>query len=320
MLGVGELMRLPAARLTQLKAGAVARRQLLLPDTLPLSNAVERVRERDDEFAVVLDEHGGVAGLVTYEDIAEELVGDIADESDSVTGLAVADGDGWPVDAGRCLDEVAEVTGIVLPEEDDYDTVADLIVDRLGCFPAIGDRVTVELPNGGVATRFGSSVPVCSGRSARSVRPPIDAPGSSRQERGDGSLRSTAVPETTCSEPDAAPGESCSLSALASLLKIRAALPAERVSSGSFLIPRTTMTTTRITASSLSPNIRSLPGVGRGRYGVPATHLYLQCCRSLSQSMIAQQVCLPAWLAGNSVLRGGTEQDEGRNGRDEVRR
>ncbi|MFP3988977.1 hemolysin family protein [Streptomyces sp. E11-3] len=151
VLGVRELTRLPAESLTGTTAGALARQPLLLPDTLELPDAVTRMRERDDEFAVVLDEHGGVAGIVTYEDIAEELVGDIADESDTVVELAVADGDGWLVDAGRRLDEVAEATGIGLPEEEDYDTVAGLIVDRLGRFPAVGDRVTVDLPDGGTA-------------------------------------------------------------------------------------------------------------------------------------------------------------------------
>ncbi|MFE5922308.1 hemolysin family protein [Streptomyces sp. NPDC056468] len=151
VLGVRELMRLPADNLTSTTAGALARRPLLLPDTLPLPDAVTRMREQDDEFAVVLDEHGGVAGIVTYEDIAEELVGDIADETDTVTELAVADANGWLVDAGRRLDEIADATGIELPEAEDYDTVAGLIVDRLGRFPAIGDRLTVELPDGGRA-------------------------------------------------------------------------------------------------------------------------------------------------------------------------
>lgn len=148
VLGVRELMGLPAERLAVTTAGAAARPPLLLPDTLPLPDAVEQMRERDDEFAVVLDEHGGVAGLVTYEDIAEELVGDIADESDTVTEIAVVDGEGWLVDARRRLDEVADVTGIELPEEEDYDTVAGLIVDRLGRFPTIGDRLTVALSDG----------------------------------------------------------------------------------------------------------------------------------------------------------------------------
>ncbi|MFE7600182.1 hemolysin family protein [Streptomyces sp. NPDC057494] len=144
VLGVSELMRLPAAAFDTTTAGEAARRPLLLPDTLPLPRAVAQMRERDDEFAVVLDEHGGVAGVVTYEDIAEELVGDIADETDKVVDLAAPDGAGWRVDAGRRLDEIEDATGIALPEEDDYDTVAGLIIDRLGRFPTIGDRLTVD--------------------------------------------------------------------------------------------------------------------------------------------------------------------------------
>ncbi|MGW0464761.1 hemolysin family protein [Streptomyces sp. NPDC003027] len=144
VLGVRDLMRLPADRFEDTSAGQAARRPLLLPDTLPLPDAVAQMRERDDEFAVVLDEHGGVAGIVTYEDIAEELVGDIADETDTVVELAVPDGSGWLVDAGRRLDEVEDATGIALPEEEDYDTVAGLIIDRLGRFPAVGDRLTVD--------------------------------------------------------------------------------------------------------------------------------------------------------------------------------
>ncbi|MFF4059697.1 hemolysin family protein [Streptomyces sp. NPDC001668] len=151
VLGVRELTRLTAHELTRSTARSLARTPLLLPDTLPLPEAVAQMRERDDEFAVVLDEHGGVAGIVTYEDIAEELVGDIADETDTVTEPAVPDGEGWLVDAGRRLDEIADATGVELPEEEDYDTVAGLVVDRLGRFPAIGDRITVELPDGGRA-------------------------------------------------------------------------------------------------------------------------------------------------------------------------
>ncbi|MFF5388006.1 hemolysin family protein [Streptomyces sp. NPDC013012] len=144
VLGVNELMRLPSATFDAATAGEAARRPLLLPDTLPLPRAVAQMRERDDEFAVVLDEHGGVAGVVTYEDIAEELIGDIADENDRIVIVAAPDGEGWRVDAGRRLDEIEEATGIALPGEDDYDTAAGLVIDRLGRFPTIGDRLTVD--------------------------------------------------------------------------------------------------------------------------------------------------------------------------------
>ncbi|MBO1335687.1 hemolysin family protein [Streptomyces sp. VRA16 Mangrove soil] len=150
VLGVRDLLRLEQAGYGTTTAAGLARRPLLLPDTLRLPYAVDRMREAGDEFAVVLDEHGGVAGVVTYEDIAEELVGDIADESDREMPPATpdADGAGWLVDAGRRLDEIADATGVELPADEDYATVAGLIVDRLGRFPAIGDRLVLDLADG----------------------------------------------------------------------------------------------------------------------------------------------------------------------------
>ncbi|MDT0445885.1 hemolysin family protein [Streptomyces johnsoniae] len=151
VVGVRELMRVSPERITRRTAGALARRALLLPDTLPLPGAVEQMQAADEEFAVVLDEYGGVAGIVTLEDIAEELVGEIADESDAVEELAAPDGTGWLVNAGRRVDEVAEATGLPLPEDDASQTVAGLVIGHCGRFPAAGDRIVVELADGGRA-------------------------------------------------------------------------------------------------------------------------------------------------------------------------
>ncbi|WP_323379235.1 hemolysin family protein [Streptomyces durbertensis] len=152
VVGVRELMRHGAERVDRARAGELARPALLLPETLALPDAVRRLHEHGGEFAVVLDEHGGLAGILTFEDIAEELVGEINDETDKVVELAVADGDSWLVDAHRRVDEIAEATGVELPESEDYDTVAGLVVDRLGRFPAVGDRLTVALAaTGGTA-------------------------------------------------------------------------------------------------------------------------------------------------------------------------
>jgi CBS domain containing-hemolysin-like protein len=147
VIGVRELIKLPAGRLASVTAGALARPALLLPDTLPLPRAVEQMQSDRQEFAVVIDEYGGLAGIVTLEDIAEELVGEIADESDRVVAIAVPDGaGGWLVDAGRRVDEVADATGVPLPEEETFETVAGLVVDHLGRFPAVGDRLVLDLP------------------------------------------------------------------------------------------------------------------------------------------------------------------------------
>ncbi|WP_103503133.1 MULTISPECIES: hemolysin family protein [unclassified Streptomyces] len=150
VIGVRELVRLPLAELDSVTAGGLARPPLRLPDTLPLPRAVEQMQGARQEFAVVIDEYGGLAGIVTLEDIAEELVGEIADESDRVVEIAVADGSGgWLVDAGRRVDEVADATGIPLPEEETFETVAGLVLDRLGTFPAVGDRLDLDLPGDG---------------------------------------------------------------------------------------------------------------------------------------------------------------------------
>jgi CBS domain containing-hemolysin-like protein len=151
VIGVRELMRVTPERLSRLTARSLARSALLLPDTLPLPGAVEQLGAADEEFAVVLDEYGGLAGIVTLEDIAEELVGEIADESDRVVEPAVADGAGWVVDAGRRVDEASEATGIPLPEDEAFETVAGLVIDHCGHFPEVGERILVELTDGGRA-------------------------------------------------------------------------------------------------------------------------------------------------------------------------
>lgn len=149
VVGVRELMRLPPAEAGRQSAGALARPALLLPGILPLPKAVEQMQAWGEEFAVVIDEYGGIAGIVTFEDIAEEVLGEFADECDQVVELAVADGAGWLVDAGRRVDEAADLTGIALPKGDeDFETVAGLVIDRLGRLPAVGDRLTVELADG----------------------------------------------------------------------------------------------------------------------------------------------------------------------------
>lgn len=151
VVGVRELMRLPANRLNRQTAGGLARKPLLLPDTLPLPGALEQMQAAGEEFAVVLDEYGGLAGIVTLEDIAEELVGEITDESDPVVEVAIADGPGWLVDAGRRVDEAVEATGLALPEDDDAETIAGLVINLCGGFPEAGERLTVELLGGGQA-------------------------------------------------------------------------------------------------------------------------------------------------------------------------
>ena len=97
-------------------------------------------------MAIVADEYGGTAGVVTLEDVVEEIVGDIADEHDRLGNRGRLRRDGsWSVSGLLRPDEVEDLTGITLPEGEDYDTVAGLVLKVLGRIPTAGDRVAVPL-------------------------------------------------------------------------------------------------------------------------------------------------------------------------------
>jgi CBS domain containing-hemolysin-like protein len=130
-------------------AGDLARLPFLVPDSLALLPLTRRMEERDDEFACVVDEYGGLAGIITLEDIAEELVGEIEDESDREAVSATLVDGWWELDAGLRVDEATAYTGIELPESEDYDTVGGLIAAELGRLAEPGDHLTIDLPRSG---------------------------------------------------------------------------------------------------------------------------------------------------------------------------
>ncbi|GAA2896431.1 hemolysin family protein [Streptosporangium fragile] len=141
--GVRELLR---SGLTDGPLEKITRPALLVPDSLPLPAVLERMRTARDDMACVIDEFGGLAGVVTVEDLAEELVGELIDENDQEPAGVVANDDGtWDLPGTLRLDEIERATGLPLPESDDYDTVAGLVLAVLGRMAEPGDRVTVTL-------------------------------------------------------------------------------------------------------------------------------------------------------------------------------
>ena len=119
----------------------------VVPETLRLDPLLALLRGEGFQMAVVVDEYGGTAGVVTLEDVVEEIVGDIADEHDPLGARVRRRRDGaWSVSGLLRPDEVASATEIALPEHDDYDTVAGLFLQTLGRMPDRGDQVVVPLP------------------------------------------------------------------------------------------------------------------------------------------------------------------------------
>lgn len=142
-----DILELGQEELDRVRVGQLARRPLLVPDTLPLPGVLEQLRDSKEEFACVVDEYGGLAGVITTEDIAEELVGEIADEHDPVDEGTVRQTEKgtWLFPGSTHTDEVERVIGRDLPPGD-YETLGGLIINELRRLPEPADAVAVTLP------------------------------------------------------------------------------------------------------------------------------------------------------------------------------
>ncbi|WP_217225780.1 hemolysin family protein [Streptomyces anulatus] len=156
MVHLKDALAVPAPERLRTPAGRIAVPPLLVPGTLPVEALLRRLRH-EQPIAVVVDEYGGTAGVVTLEDIIEELVGEVRDEHDAEGAgrpeLTAALGeDGRPVwDAeGSCRVHTLRRSGLDVPEGP-YETVAGLVAGLLGRIPAPGDRA--ELPGWRLSVR-----------------------------------------------------------------------------------------------------------------------------------------------------------------------
>ena len=126
------------------RVGELSRKVLTLPWTRPILAALTDMRREGIHLAMVADEYGGTAGIVTMEDLVEELVGDIRDEYDVDEAETTRHPRGEvEVDGLLNLDDFEDETGVELPEGP-YETVAGFLMARLGRIPAAGDRVELE--------------------------------------------------------------------------------------------------------------------------------------------------------------------------------
>jgi putative hemolysin len=123
---------------------AFARPVISLPDTVRVLRALSDMRRAAAHLAIVLDEYGGTAGIVTMEDLVEELVGDITDEYDVVVEERFSLRGDLVVDGLTTLDDFAEKTGFVLPDGH-YDTLAGYFMSELGQLPNVDDVVEAEV-------------------------------------------------------------------------------------------------------------------------------------------------------------------------------
>lgn len=126
-------------------AAARCRPAVRVPSSLPLPKTLSALDSAGDEMALVIDEYGGFAGIVTVEDIAEELVGEIEDEHDVADADVTELPDGWVLPGDLHLDEAQRLIDQRFPNGD-YETVAGLLMHSFGRLPDVGDTIEIPLP------------------------------------------------------------------------------------------------------------------------------------------------------------------------------
>ncbi|MGQ0840887.1 hemolysin family protein [Actinokineospora sp.] len=142
---VKQVFSVPTAMRATTRVAALARPVPTVPETLDGDVLLERLRGSGLQVAVVVDEYGGTAGLVTLEDLIEEIVGDVRDEHDrgEVNPVRSLGKESWMVSGLLRDDELAEATGFRMPRGE-YETVAGLVLTRLGRIPEVNDEILVD--------------------------------------------------------------------------------------------------------------------------------------------------------------------------------
>ena len=120
------------------------RKPLFVPETKPVDDLLTFFQKSRTHIAVVMDEYGGVSGLVTIEDVLEEIVGEIDDEYDQKSEEEVRKiDDDTCVAVGRAhVDEINSIMAFDLPEDDDFDTIGGFVFAEFGRVPAVGESIT----------------------------------------------------------------------------------------------------------------------------------------------------------------------------------
>ncbi|MFT4219078.1 MAG: hemolysin family protein [Microbacterium sp.] len=147
IVGIAHLKQavaVPRAKRAEVPAGAIATDPLRVPETLHLDGLLAELRAKGYQMAVVVDEYGGTAGVVTLEDLVEEIVGEVHDEHDRTRKGIVRSRESLSFPGELRPDELLDQTGIRVPEGDVYDTVGGFVMSVLERIPAVGDEVDVE--------------------------------------------------------------------------------------------------------------------------------------------------------------------------------
>ena len=141
---VKQAVAVPPEKRDEVPASALQSEAVRVPETMSLDVLLTELRGRGYQLAIVVDEYGGTAGIATLEDLVEELIGEVSDEHDR-RPLEVVRARDWFTFPGRWRpDELEDQTGVKLPEDGHFDTVAGFVIEQLGRLAEVGDTVSID--------------------------------------------------------------------------------------------------------------------------------------------------------------------------------
>ncbi|MCU1543060.1 MAG: hypothetical protein JWM50_925 [Microbacteriaceae bacterium] len=138
---IKQAVAVPREKRADVPVSALQSEPLRVPETMKLDSLLAELRGRGYQMAVVLDEYGGTAGVATLEDLVEELVGEVSDEHDRTKADVVRSRDWFTFPGILRPDELLERTGVSVPEEGPFETVAGWLMSELDRLPVVGDTV-----------------------------------------------------------------------------------------------------------------------------------------------------------------------------------
>jgi CBS domain containing-hemolysin-like protein len=145
LVALRKAIAVPHERRDKVTVTALMSPVIEVPETAQLGPVLVQLRDAGTQMAVVVDEYGGTSGLITVEDVVEEIIGGVRDETDPSRPASrrMADGS-WRVSGQTRPDELEALSGIGLPESPAYETLGGLVMAKLGRLPRAGDSVVVD--------------------------------------------------------------------------------------------------------------------------------------------------------------------------------
>ncbi len=128
----------------ELRVGEIAKPILVLPEYMSIFDALKEFRKSKNQMGIVVDEYGSTLGIITLEDILEEIVGEIEDEFDRTKTEIVLKENGIIAKGNAEIEELNKFLKVPLPKSSDYSTIAGLVLSKLGRFPTTGEKVRVD--------------------------------------------------------------------------------------------------------------------------------------------------------------------------------